>query len=109
FLTWTGVKRLVLVPSPSCPLPLAPQLQTVPSVFSARLWLPPAAISVIDVKKPVPPCPLTCTGDVRWVVVLSPSLPLPLFPHAHTVPSDLSARACKSPAPIAMMPVSPDI
>ncbi len=33
--TWTGVSRVVVVPSPSCPLVLTPQAQSVPSAFSA--------------------------------------------------------------------------
>src|SRR5439155_1361964 len=47
-LTWTGSCRVVVVPSPSCPEALAPQAQTVPSVFNARAWLElaPAAIEV---------------------------------------------------------------
>lgn len=42
--TVTGVLRLVVVPSPSCPVRLSPQARTVPSVFKARLWPPPPAI-----------------------------------------------------------------
>jgi hypothetical protein len=35
---WMGVRRLIVVPSPSSPLLLRPQAQAVPSARSARLW-----------------------------------------------------------------------
>ena len=41
--TWTGLERLVVVPSPSCPFPLAPQAHRVPSVLTAAVWSAPAA------------------------------------------------------------------
>src|SRR5205809_288518 len=44
-LTRTGVRRLVVVLSPSWPLSLAPQAQTEPSPLSARLNEPLAAIA----------------------------------------------------------------
>src|SRR5665647_1757433 len=43
---------------------------------------------------PVPTLP----GDNRSVVVPSPSSPLPLAPHAHRVPSVLTATVCQYPA-----------
>src|SRR6266567_8912463 len=57
---------------------------------------------------PVPPTPSTCTGVWRSVVVLSPNCPLELFPHAQTVPSDLSARlwSAEPLVLIAVIPVS---
>ena len=42
-LTWTGVDRSVVVPSPSAPCSLIPQAVTVPSDRTARLWVLPAA------------------------------------------------------------------
>ena len=36
--------------------------------------------------------PVTATGTVRWVVLLSPSCPLLFHPQAATVPSEHSAR-----------------
>jgi hypothetical protein len=44
------------VPSPSCPSEFAPQAYTVPSLFSAREWVTPAAMAT------TPDSPTTCTG-----------------------------------------------
>src|SRR5579885_1593940 len=97
-LTWTGVERLVVVPSPSCPSSLAPQAQTVPSFFRARPWPVPATIAATSVR------PLTWTGLVRLVVVPSPSWPASLTPQAHTVPSFFRATLNWSPAATARTP-----
>jgi hypothetical protein len=43
-LTRTGTELSVVVPSPSCPAELLPQHSIVPSLSSAQLWAPPAAI-----------------------------------------------------------------
>ena len=56
-LTGTGVRRFVVLPSPSWPLSFNPHAQTVPSLFRARLCAPPAAIAV----NPTPATPLTVT------------------------------------------------
>ena len=84
-VTCTGVVRLVVVPSPSCPYALLPHAHTVPSPFSASACVAPAAIAItLD-------SPLTATGEVRVVVVPSPIWP-PLFaPQAQTVPSVFNA------------------
>src|SRR3989344_2532758 len=87
--TWTGTFLLVIVPSPSWPLTLFPQLRTVPSDLRARVWVPPAATAVTP--EPLPR-PETSTGADLLVVVPSPIWPLPLNPQARTVPSDLRAR-----------------
>src|SRR4051794_16880782 len=42
--TATGVRRAVVVPSPSCPLPLPPQHLTPPTLESAQMWEKPTAI-----------------------------------------------------------------
>ena len=39
----SGAVRLMVVPSPSWPLALSPQAQSVPSACSARVWKSPAA------------------------------------------------------------------
>src|SRR5512139_3679917 len=44
--TCTGARRSVVDPSPSCPLVLLPQAQTVPSLFKASEWAPPAETAV---------------------------------------------------------------
>ena len=40
-MTCTGWCRSLLLASPSCARPLQPQVQTVPSDFSAALWQSP--------------------------------------------------------------------
>ena len=37
-MTCTGVNWFAVVPLPTCPKPLAPQAQTLPSDLRARLW-----------------------------------------------------------------------
>src|SRR5688572_9970398 len=61
----------------------------------------PAAIAVTPVALPV-----TWTGVLRWVVVLSPSWPLAFVPQESTVPSDLRAREKLMPAAMAVTPVA---
>src|SRR5262245_2878297 len=97
--TLTGLVRSLVVPSPSCPLGLAPQPQTVPLSLTARQWKPPAAMETTWVK-----WPLGSVGSMTGVGVVLPhtpllavqTVPLPswpesLAPHAHTVPSDFRA------------------
>jgi hypothetical protein len=45
----------------------------------------------------MPVNPYTCTGEVRWVLVWSPSCPNEFAPQAHTVPSPFSAIVCDAP------------
>jgi len=68
-----GVARLVVVPVPSWPFPLAPQhLRSALAVTYAHVWEYPAASS------PTTPPTLIAVGVLRVVVVLSPSWPFPL-------------------------------
>ena len=39
-VTVTGVEELVVVPLPSCPVPLSPQQLTVPPPERAQVWSP---------------------------------------------------------------------
>ena len=73
--TATGTNLLVVVLSPSCPKPLAPQPTTVPSEHRAMLWAPPAAMAttVLPKREETPDATLTNTGTLRFTVVLSPS------------------------------------
>src|SRR5512144_1178031 len=88
FGTCAGLDRLVVVPSPSVPLPFSPQLQTVPSLRSARELAKPAATArMFD-------SPGTATGERRVVSVPSPSCPKLLRPQAATEPSGRTARLC---------------
>src|SRR5438445_138911 len=90
-LACTGVLAARLLPLPSWPMLLSPQVQTVPSLRSATLWTVPAATAVI------PPRYATCTGVVDCVVLPLPSWPLLLLPHAHTVPSFRNVTVCAAP------------
>src|SRR6266851_96789 len=56
-----------------------------------------------------PVSPITWTGvpTLQKQVVPLPSWPIQLFPQAHTVPSERSARLCRPPAATWMTPVSP--
>jgi hypothetical protein len=55
--TKVGTDRFVVVPSPSCPYTLRPQVHTVPSLFSATLWYRPAAIATTSFR------PTTAAGS----------------------------------------------
>src|ERR687886_659642 len=83
----------VVLPSPSWPNWLEPQAHTVPSLFSAKLYLRPLATASTL------PRLLTRTGVLLLVISSSPSWPLilcswPLVlePQAQTVPSFFRAR-----------------
>src|SRR6476661_2658918 len=54
FLTTTGSSRLVVVPSPSFPLPLLPQQRAVPSLIRAHEKTAAAVTLVTAVSGPVP-------------------------------------------------------
>src|SRR6267378_471792 len=92
--TRTGVWRSMVVPSPSWPTPFRPQVQTVPSLLSATLWLAPAATAVI------PPRFCPCTDVWRSVMVPSPRSPNMFRPQVQTVPSLLSARLWPCPSAV---------
>src|ERR1035441_161927 len=102
------------VPSPSCHQPSYPQALTVPSPSSAKLWISPDAMAV------TPLSPVTGRGVVEQgcgsLFVLhssgplkppSPNWPHSLSPQASTVPFSNRARLQKSPADVAVTPVSP--
>jgi hypothetical protein len=96
--TNVGTPRAVVVPSPSCPLLLAPQAYTVPLVSRASECVAPAVTALAPVS------PATGAGVLRFVVVPSPSCFEVLRPQAHTVPSDLTAKAWSVLAAMATMP-----
>src|SRR5207249_3340928 len=94
--TWTAVRTDAPPHGPE-----APHVQSVPLLLRAALCVSPAATAVTSVK------PLTGTGVDASFVVPSPSLPLVLLPHAHTVPSVLTARLwLKRPASTDLTPLS---
>src|SRR5215217_7787359 len=91
--TLTGARRVVIVPSPSWPLPLYPHAHTPPEPSSAREWDAPAAMAV------TPDNPLTATADSRSVAVVpSPIWPSILRPQDWTLPSDNNTSARLPPA-----------
>src|SRR2546423_3673733 len=81
-VTAVGLKRPIVVPSPSCPLQFTPQQDAVPSGARAHVWFQPATICVVPL-----PSETTWIGPARMRVVLSPSCPKKLSPQHHTVPS----------------------
>ena len=70
--TSTGVRRFVVVPSPSLPTLLLPQHLAAP-VTTAQVWREPVVTSVAPLVNPE-----TFTGVERSVVVPSPSAPAKL-------------------------------
>src|SRR5512133_51658 len=72
--------RSVVVPSPSCPKPLAPQHLIPPLIISAQVWVSPAAIALTPLVNP-----LTSAGVAWFVFVPSPSWPQALYPQ-HLIP-----------------------
>ena len=71
-LTATGVRRWVVVPSPSWPLELSPQARIVPSFISAMAWFVPADTARAGFAADGP---ITWTGVTLLVVVPLPSWP----------------------------------
>src|SRR2546422_597486 len=74
--TSTGLDWLVVVPSPIWPPRLPSQQQAPPAAVSPQVWKPPAATAA----KLTPAGACTSTGLDRFVIVPSPSWPLPLAP-----------------------------
>src|SRR5579864_4743410 len=86
---------------PSAPSALYPHAHTVPSLFSAKLWLPPAAMAATPVSA------LTATGVLLSVSVPLPNCPQALNPQAQTVPSPFNAKLCPAPPAMVATPESP--
>jgi hypothetical protein len=77
--------ELVVVPSPSCPLP--PQHLTARPVVTAHEWTMPAERAATP-----GPDPTTPTGVADWLKVPSPSSPELLSPQHLTAPAVVSAH-----------------
>src|SRR5437588_700309 len=92
-LTCTGLSFDPLPPVPSWPCVLLPHVQIVPSLRNAMLCPPPPASDVVLEEFEV------ATGELRLLVVPSPSCAVEFSPHAQTVPSSFSARLW--PVPVA--------
>jgi len=90
--TGTGDNLVFSVPSPSCPPALSPHAKRLKSPRKPNEWTRPA-INSIALDNPPP----TRTGLEWSVAVPSPSSPLELSPHAHSVPFSSKASAWKPP------------
>ena len=101
--TSTGVRRLVVVPSPSWPRALSPQhlIRSVAEI--AQLWMWPAATPIIPLPRPV-----TATGVSCSSIVPSPSWPVALYPQHSTPPALVKAHECASPVATAIAFVIPE-
>src|ERR1022692_610135 len=97
-MTWTGTLLSFVVPLPSSPPWLSPQVQTVPSERNATPSLVPAETCT------TPTRPGTCTGTSLY----SDVPPSKLAPQAQTLPSEVSPTAKSLPAETCTTPlVSP--
>src|ERR1043166_461985 len=92
-----------MLPLPSWPELLLPQVRTEPSDFRAILCVVAPDIPIT----PLPvPRPTTGTGALAFVMRGPlPSWPTLLVPQAPTEPSDFKARLCCEPAMIAVAPL----
>src|SRR5665213_449938 len=86
-LTSTGVRRIIVVPSPSSPQAFEPQHFTPPDWVTAQLCAGPAAIATTPLVKPV-----TSAGVLRSILVPSPNWPAKLKPQHLTPPACVSAH-----------------
>src|SRR5438132_564130 len=92
-LTITGAVDCVVVPSPSWPLPLAPQHRAEPPDISAHVKFPPAATAVAPFR------PTTATGFATLTAYAPfPSWPSLLYPQHLTDPFESNAHVCWIPA-----------
>src|SRR5687768_2218365 len=91
----TGVRRSVVVPSPSPPYRFSPQQYAAPAVDRAHEWVEPATSRV----NATSPSPLASTGSPvrRSTLVPSPSRPSSLLPQ-HWIVLNASAQLCDSAA-----------
>src|SRR2546427_9926415 len=92
--TRAGINRSVVVPSPSSPLPLAPQQYPTPSAVTPQVWAVPAVTAL----KLTPAGVSTSTGLDWGVVVPSPSWPLPMPQQRQAGPAGGTPRAPDPPA-----------
>ncbi len=96
-----GVRRPVVVPSPSWPKPLLPQHSVPPDVITAQVWASPPSSEATP-----PPTAEATTGTVWLVVEPSPSWPLAFAPQHTTMPLVFSAQVWYAPAAMADTPLA---
>src|SRR5438094_838435 len=91
--TRTGVRRWVVVPSPSSPSLFDPQQYAAPAAVTPQLWaaLRPTAAKL----RP----PAASTGVKCLVVVPSPTSPTPLKPQQYMTPASVTPQLWVLPAP----------
>ena len=94
FATCTGLKRSVVVPSPSWPDTFQPTAQRVLSDFKNMVWCRSADTAVTPLA--------TCTGLKRFSVVPSPCCPYAFSPTAQRVLSDFKNMVWGYPADTAV-------
>jgi hypothetical protein len=113
-ITFTGLLRCVVVPSPSCPAPFSPQHLIVPSIMRAQVWppsvTPPPPVSAMTFPSGGPPGD---TSTLSGVWSLPPAVPSPNWPilsnPQHSAPLvDVTTHVCMPPTarPVAL-PLSP--
>src|SRR5262245_27615918 len=100
-VTGVGTQRLVVEPSPSCPLLLSPQHCTAPERWTAQVCWTPAAIAITSERRS------EVGGESRSVVVPSPSCPFPLAPQQRMPPLEKSAQVCPPPTTSCVTPRKP--
>jgi hypothetical protein len=84
---FTGTALSVVVPLPSCPLPLLPQHLIPPLVLNAQEWISPTLIAVLPLERPT-----TSTGIVLFVVVALPNCPAQFNPQHLASPLAVNAQ-----------------
>ena len=88
-MTFTGLFRFVVVPSPSCPNLFDPHVQREPSDLIAAEWKPYSETAATP--------SMTLSGQVRPMVVPLPSWLALFHPHIQRLPSDLIAAEWSVP------------
>src|SRR5215831_10648606 len=84
-----------VTPFPTCPLPLSPQAQTLPSILAAKECALPAATETTPLSVP------TRTGArTSGATTPFPIAPRQAWPQAQTVPSFRRTSVCPYPAEI---------
>jgi hypothetical protein len=103
-VTATGTERLLVVPSPSSPLPFDPQQRAVESARTAQVWELPAEMWVTPDNVVPAPVFTTVTGTDLLVVVPSPSRPRSFVPQQRAVESARTAQVWFPPAEMWVIP-----
>ena len=100
-VTATGTEKALVVPSPSWPLPFAPQQSTAPLLRIAQVcWAPTvSAIGSVTIG--------TRAGVSAGSSLACASWPLPFPPQQKRPAARVAAQLCEKPTPAAVTAVSP--